>query len=558
MRIVTAALTGLILAVAVLSGADGRRDSRTDRQLLGITARPGEELIHTTPGADKPAAPALMPEGQGVPAVIRTVDAQTGKATPARVNLIGADGNYYEPDENRNDLAQYSLHKTGNREGKGPFRYYGWFFYTSGEATVRVPAGKLRVEAWKGFEYEPVRTDTEVVANGDAAKAIVLRMKHSATIEDAGYVSGDTHLHFTRDGMQATEKRLLDLLAAEDIRVGFMLAMNEPSGYSPRMEDQIWPQASYGNNSIRHRRDAGPTGATRRGYTMISSQEYRANTFGHILMLAGDRLVDDEVHRMGGYAFHAHGGYAKGIYGDFAQQKTDGVELLQFAEYRGISLEGWYHILNAGFRFPGIGASDYPYCRALGDCRTYVRIPDDPKRADPRWLVRRWVEGAAAGRSFFTTGPLLDMKVDAHQPGDVVDLPRPTEVTVTLTIESPVVPVTDVELVVGGRMLRHDRLTGTGPWRQQWNLAIREPTWVAARAYSKDAQGRQNAEAHTNPVYYYVNGRRPHSIESLNWLISRIDERISYHAGRDFPQRNKVLAYFRRSREALTARPTGE
>ncbi|MDG1893338.1 MAG: hypothetical protein P8J37_00360 [Fuerstiella sp.] len=54
------------------------------------------------------------------------------------------------------------------------------------------------------------------------------------------------------------------------------------------------------------------------------------------------------------------------------QGNVDGVELLQFGVYRGIGLTHWYHMLNTGFRVPAMGACDYPACRKLGDCKTYV------------------------------------------------------------------------------------------------------------------------------------------------------------------------------------------
>ncbi len=92
----------------------------------------------------------------------------------------------------------------------------------------------------------------------------------------------------------------------------------------------------------------------------------------------------------GGYAFHAHGGYSQEIWADLVQGATNGVELLQFGIYRGIGLDGWYHVLNAGFRFPGIGACDYPACRKLGDCRTYCHVDGEPD-------FDKWLAAAAAG-----------------------------------------------------------------------------------------------------------------------------------------------------------------
>ncbi len=223
-----------------------------------------------------------------------------------------------------------------------------------------------------------------------------------------GWYSGDTHIHLDRRN-DGDDVRCLDLAAAEDIRFAHILCMNDPRTYQPVMEQQIHHQMQ----------GLGKKSERRRGiYHIASGQEYRANTYGHICLVGGSRLVEadglktdpnnwppfglvaDELHGIGGFAFHAHGGYGKEIYADVPLRATDGVELLQFAEYRDFGLEGWYHVLNAGYRFPAVGACDYPYCRALGDCRTYVHI-------DGEASFEKWNRGAAEGRSFFTTGPIL-------------------------------------------------------------------------------------------------------------------------------------------------------
>ena len=97
---------------------------------------------------------------------------------------------------------------------------------------------------------------------------------------------------------------------------------------------------------------------------------------------------------LGGVSLYAHGGYAQEIYADVAQGNVDGVELLQFGVYRGIGLTDWYHILNSGFRFPAMGACDYPACRKLGDCKTYVRLPAVETTPD----FEQWTRGMAAGQ----------------------------------------------------------------------------------------------------------------------------------------------------------------
>ena len=553
MRVILLTTTVITLLIAVYLGQSAIPEE-TARALQEVVEIPEEEAVfHTPPGATGPGTPAQLTDRQGVLIRLKTVDADSGNPIAARLNVIGPDGRYYEPDPDQNTLSTYSLHRTGNRNGKGPFRYFGWFFYSPGESEIRVPPGTIQLEAWKGLEYQPIRQTLEVSTRSPAL--VTLRLKRVSSIRQHGYFSGDTHLHFVRDGTSGTDRLLFKLLAAEDIHAGFILAMNAPESYSPRMTDQIWPQTLYGNTSIRQRGN----------YHMISSQEYRANTYGHILMLAGEQLVQadglmtdpnnwpvfglvaDELHQLGGFAFHAHGGYAKGIYGDVPQQKTDGVELLQFAEYRGIGIEGWYHILNAGYRFPGIGASDYPYCRALGDCRTYVRIPGE-------LTVKKWIQGAAAGNSFFTNGPLLRFEVNRIAPGGALALHQASSVTANLNIESPVVPVTDIEVIQDGRVLKHAALSGKGPWNLTWNLPVEKPGWIAARAYSKDSKSRPDAEAHTNPIYIQWQGKEPRNTESIMWLMKKLEERIEVVQLRNFAEKQKVLDYFHQSHKSLRHR----
>ena len=111
-----------------------------------------------SPGFTKPGQPRTASgPGTGTVRIVVVNDSATGKPTPCRLNVVGPDGNFYQPEPNR--LTPFSLTgqwpKTGkgNREGKAPFRYYGRFFYCPGQVDVNVPAGPVQVEAAKGFEY---------------------------------------------------------------------------------------------------------------------------------------------------------------------------------------------------------------------------------------------------------------------------------------------------------------------------------------------------------------------------------------------------------------------
>ena len=84
----------------------------------------------------------------------------------------------------------------GNRTLRAPVRYLGRPFYTTGECTVEVPSGTVRVEVWKGFEYRP-ETLTTFVAAGQTRR-VEIDLTKTVPAADYGYWSGDPHIHIQR------------------------------------------------------------------------------------------------------------------------------------------------------------------------------------------------------------------------------------------------------------------------------------------------------------------------------------------------------------------------
>ncbi len=219
--------------------------------------------------------------------------------------------------------------------------------------------------------------------------------------------------------------------------------------------------------------------------------------------------------------------------------------------YRGIALDGWYHILNAGFHFSAVGASDYPYCRALGDCRTYVRIEGTP-------TFSNWVNGAVKGQSFFTTGPMLFLKVNGKEPGEVIQLSgESSEVQVDFDVVAGVGRVEMLEIIANGKVvaMKSTPLSGDPQEMQQVNLTVtvpvKESTWIAARAYSTNHLGLPDGEGHTNPIYVQKGGQGVYVEASVDWLLRKLDERIAFHGERQSDRKDEILDYFEVSRQEL-------
>ncbi len=485
----------------------------------------------------------------------------TGLPAACRINVVGLDGNFYQPAPN--PLSPYSLigqwPKTGkgNREGKSPIRYFGRFFYANGEIEVTVPCGLVRIEAWKGFEYQPVMKQVTVAADGQPSP-VRIDLDHMVPMDSMGYYSGDPHLHFPRK-TEADDQLIFDLLEAEDIHFGSVLAYNEPPGtYTGLMDKMAAPQfRGLGKSSVRHR------GAV----WIASGQEYRSTTYGHLNLYWRDDLVQNgqktnadnwplygqlgrETRRRGGYAVYAHGGYAQAIYSDFVQKNIDAVELLQFGVYRGIELTGWYQILNIGYRFPCIGASDYPACRKLGDCQTYVYSKEQPDFAT-------WLKGAVEGRSFVTTGPLLLLEVDGKGPGNIIHRTGagPHRVRARVRTICEVAPIQNIQLIVNGTVV-HEKTLLPGEAQGRWielehPLELTQSSWIASRAFGRAPSGMPDAEAHTNPVYVNLDGKAPYDRNSLDHLLARVDQQMAVHRKRSFAEQARVLDDFQKSRDIL-------
>lgn len=543
----------LLLAVVAFPSSLLRAEEKTSPE--------GEGFFFTPPGSQQVGKPITFGEANAGRVRITVLDAATGEPTFCRINVIGPDGHYYQPP--RNYLSEYALTGDwpdkgawGNRKEKAPWRYLGRFFYAWGQTAVAVPPGRVQIEIWKGYEYRPQRVEVAVEAGTIAP--VEVRLERTAGMSARGWHSGDPHLHIPRESARDDEV-VLDLLEAEDIRYGSILGYNEPAGpYSGFMEKLAAPQ----------QRGLGPKSHRERaGYHIQSGQEYRNTTYGHILLFGRDELVfpgqdlnaDNwpvyglvarDTMNQGGQAAYAHGGYRQELYADVALGALNAIELLQFGIYREVGLTDWYHMLNSGYRIPCLGASDWPACRWLGDCRTYVAHDGEPTFAE-------WLQGMSAGRSFMTTGPLLLLEVNGSGPGTILERTvndaSPLKVKIEWACE--VTPVQHLDLLVGGVV--HESIAVTAPPAGQvWQTIERElqvtgSTWIAVRARSTTAGGQPDAEAHTNPVYVDVAGRRAWQPDSLDAWVERLDSQIARHRARTFPEKARVLDYFQAARDQL-------
>lgn len=522
-----------------------------------------EALIVTPPGFSKPGVLAIADDKTAATLTIRVSLSPKGKPTPCRITVVGPDGNFYQPKDHR--LAPYHFgghwpdKGQGNRAGKAPVRYFGGFFYAAEEVAVRVPPGRVSVEAQRGFEFHPARKTVDA-KSGESA-TIELILDRADDLAKRGLWSGDSHLHFPR-GTTEQDEAIFDLLDAEDVKFGGISCYNLDVERYVGVMDRLETPQRLGLGVPSHRR--------RGNVQLFSGQEYRSRVYGHLihfgrkdLVLTGQTLdpntwpmlgsLSQETIAAGGATIMAHGGYSQEIIADAIHGNVGAIELFQFGIYRGIGLAQWYHLRNAGYPLPMVGASDYPACRKLSDCRAYAHLDGEP-------TPEKWLKAISEGRSFATSGPLVLLEVAGRGPGERVlfDGAGKRSPLARVRVMSPAADVTRLELIANGAVRRRWPIDPEKA-RKEWveflePIEIDRSTWFAARAYSLSKTGSADAEAHTNPIEVCLADQLPFDASSLPPLLKQIDQAIAFHEGRRFPDQAKVVAYFREAQKRLKDR----
>ncbi len=191
--------------------------------------------------------------------------------------------------------------------------------------------------------------------------------------------------------------------------------------------------------------------------------------------------------------------------------------------------ENYYALLNCGFRMrPTAGTASGVHPVPLGFGRVYVKV-------DGGFDYDKWIKGLDEGRSFVTTGPMLLVTVNDHQPGHT--FAQSAGAPLTCTIKGHVNsarPLAQIEVIVNGRIARtvkpENTKTKSGACisRIDEKLSIDSSSWIAVRCFETD-KGRVRF-AHTGPFHVDVESKplRP-AKEQINFLIERMEAQIKHN-----------------------------
>jgi hypothetical protein len=485
-------------------GLVARRTALDAAELVEVTAA-ADAVLHVGDRRlplDRPAGPvvALPPADRRLEVCLSGSD---GAETPAKVRIVARDGRSLPPAGHQPEV------NPGLYEDLGAdvlIDAVAWA-YVPGRFEVLVPADGATIEAVHGFAVAPVRAD--ITPDDLARGSLDVAFGQSVMPSGAGWVCGDTHVHFLSPTTALLQAR------AEGVNIVHLLATQWGDHHSSVTDfggDQqhqdgrhaVWVGSENRQNMLGH---VGIVGTARPVLPFASGGPPEGMIGGPVTHLLADWLA--RCREQGGLAIGAHFPLPMAeIAADIDAGLLDALELQCFDH----SLESppireWYRYLDAGYRLPLVGGTDKMTAEIpLGQIRTWARLDGDGPVT-----FERWAAAIRGGRTFVSSGPVLELRVEGSEPGNTVSAPVGTRLDVELVARAAQPVISAVELVVNGVVT--DAATSDNPV-SELRLMARPPVvrsgWLAGRSRSPLAIRSAFATAmaaHTSPVYLLVPGQ---------------------------------------------------
>jgi hypothetical protein len=487
----------------------------------------------------------------------KVVDRATGRPTPVRLAFRSLEGRYLPPYGHRYEI------------NTGWFQDYGAdvvasgspFAYVDGTFQVELPVGEVLVEIAKGFEYGTTRRRLKIEPG---QRELTLDVARQFDLRSKGWMTADVHVHFLSPSTavlegQAEGLNYINLLAAQwgdlftnvgDLAQG---ALTSSDG-----ETTVWVGTENRQHFLGHlalmRRQGEPV------YPMSASGPSESYIGDPMWASLNDWC--DENRSRGGLNIAVHYPHPTSeLAAAIALGKVDAAEIYLFNDdFNTMRIRDWYRALNCGYRLPGVGGTDKMSAgMPVGTGRTYAHIGDKEMNYDS------WAEAVRGGRTFTTTGPLIEFRAEGRMPGSTIKIAGGGATIVCHAEVSSYIPIHRVEIVFNGKVVA-SREAPAGARQLALNepVKVSGPGWLAARCVGRLGPYpgvRLGIQAHTSPVYVTAPDSEHYVPEAGAYMLKLIEgtrvwvDTLAAHAGTERAERlRRVLAEARAEIEARRAR----
>jgi len=462
---------------------------------------PARDLLAGTPGKDPQGRRSIevLPPAR-ILVEVEIVDPAAGEPVPGRVRFRAADGRYLPPLGHRDEVNPGNYEDTGGDLILGSSTYA----YVPGRFSIELPPGDVEVEAVGGFDRRPYLARIQVVPT---TRRLAIPLERTIDLHAGRWVTADSHVHFLSPSTALLQA------AAEDVDLVNLLATQ-------------WGDLFTNVNDLPWGSMVDPSGRR----LVVVGTENRQNVLGHLALLGAHRPVQplasggapegrlagaasvlladwaDRCRAAGGLVVAAHFPlpYAE-IAADIVAGKIEAIETQAMSP--GLddpAVLEWYRFLNLGYRLPIVAGTDKMSAEVpIGAVRTYSHL-----LADRPMTFDAWADSVRAGRTFVTSGPVLELKVDGHEPGDVIPMGSAGRLEAEVRVRAAQPVISDLELIVNGRVAAAVQArAGATELSLHESVEISAGAWIAARSRSTNeiqSAFTTSMAAHTSPVYVEV------------------------------------------------------
>jgi hypothetical protein len=494
-------------------------------------------------------------------------DAASGAAIASRVYIQGADGTWYFPNsENTGDVVRYERR---NYWDKSQVEMHATI--AARPFTVDLPAGDYTITVERGKEYLPLETHLTV---DRAHAAWRLRPVRWIDMASRGWYSGDVHCH-------RSPGDLANLMLAEDLNVCFPLTYWTTMAELP---------PSRGDKSGGAKIPAALVVVDKTHVWYPRNTEYEIftvgknkHTLGAFLILNHRRPFDMPMLPLADVAKQAH---EDGALVDLEKHNWEWaavvapllpIDLFELANNHnwriGFGVKNWgapapswlnvsgprtidnerdwieygcqfyYGLLNSGIKVaPTAGSASGAHPVPVGYSRVYVHLPQG-------FSYESWIAGLKAGRSFVTTGPMLLVTVNGHDPGEAF---KSDAGAMSLKITAEAIsgqPLERIEIVWNGEVVRsvapkNEPANNGFVTRFEDIVPAKASGWLAVRCFGRPLETGGIPFAHTAPWHVDLSGRplRPKRRE-VEYFLGRVEEEIARN--RDVLDSEQIADYYK-------------
>lgn len=472
--------------------------------------RVGQTLVHLPLDVNTPRPGRLR---------LTVLSDDTGQPAPAMVRLMWhTDGQARQPANGIEFAPQFDKQgkASGARNANLPGSLKETFWCVPGPFDMALAPGEWQIGVRRGVEHEAVFRDV-TIRPGETVEQ-TLRPKRWVDMRKRGWWSGDDHVH-CRILSDEDGRNLMAWIKAEDIHLGNVVKMGDI--YRTYFEQ----------------RGFGPSYRVVDGEFVLTPGQECPRThdqIGHTLAMNITRMVRntdryflydevfDAVHAQGGLTGYAHVNSGMfHVHRDMSinvpREKLDFVEVLQFNQ---LGTDLYYEFLDLGCKLTASSGSDVPWGGTIGEGRAYAFLGKKPFSADG------WFEAFRKGRTFTTSGPMLEFEVDKALPGDELRLKTDRKLRIRARAwgEPQRMAPVKLEIIRHGEVIRSAE--SADPERPEVELDFTVDAdygcWLAARA-----RGGDGTSAHTTPVYVVRDGLRFWKFDRVEALLEKRESSLA-------------------------------